>query len=176
MKIAYQSQQLKRLINEYPNKLDRASRKAMRQSAQFIAKAIQKETQQLPTAIPAIRVSHYSNKDSATVFVGLNKTPFRYFDGTGMQLPIQKTFRPTSGVSLLDKTVAGSFVGKGKDSGKLMVFIRNGGRMRGKNKESIEQVKMPVDEYFDSAIRANEIKAADIFASLSAKYLSEVEP
>lgn len=177
MKIAYRSQQLQRLINSYPNKLDTATRKAMRQASKLVATAIRKDVTGLPEKISDVRVLAYSSKNSATTFIGLNNTPFRYFDASGMQLPIQKTFKPASGVSLLDKTVAGSFVGTSKDSNKLMVFIRTGGRMKSNSKkESIEQVKTSVEEYFDKAIRKNEITAADIFATLANKYTSEIQP
>lgn len=196
MKIAYQSQQLKRLINEYPNKLDSAARKAMKQASKTISIAIKRDNaaDSIPMKLIDARVRHYVNKNSATVFIGLNITPFRYFAKSTSELKRLQKNRPPVGISLLGKTVAGSFVGRGQAGqtyGRehhdgLLIFIRNGGRMLQEkgleagrariNKESISQVAVGVEDVL-KVPKDYEIRSyLDTFRTIMKEKIDEIEP
>jgi len=194
MKIAYQSQQLQRLINSYPDKLDTATRKAMRQASKTVSIAIKRDNGHIPPKLVDIRIRHFVNKKSATVFIGLNMTAFRHFADSDIQLALLKTFKPPVGISLLGKTVAGSFVGrgqKGQTYGKehhdsLLIFIRNGGRMLQENaiehgrtrnnKESISQVAVGVKDVLNVPEDYEIREYARVFAEMAKIRVEEIQP
>ncbi len=196
MNIAYRSQQLQRLINDYPNKLDSAAKKAMKQASKTISIAIKRDNaaKSIPMKLIDARVRHYINKDSATVFIGLNITPFRHFAKSESELKRLQKNRPPVGISLLGKTVAGSFVGRGQRGqtygrdhhDSLLIFIRNGGRMMQENamevgrtrnnRESISQVAVGVEDVL-KVPKDYEIKSyLDTFKVILKQRIDEIEP
>jgi hypothetical protein len=102
--------------------------------------------------------------------------------------------RPPVGISLLGKTVAGSFVGRGQRGqsyGKdhhdgLLIFIRNGGRMlqegymahgwQRNNKESISQVAVGVEDVL-KVPKDYEIRSyLEVFRNIMKEKIDEIEP
>ena len=165
-------------LRETKTTIDKAEKRAVRKTAAFaksiIARVVAKQLQ-----VPAFSVkARVSTHDRTTdlggfkVWGGLRNLPARRLvrDAKSLKRFIDK--RPRKGVRLGKYFWQSSFVAPIGKGDKYDVFMRNGGRMRSKNKESIERINIDVSEQLIPAFKRAEPQISERLSKTLAQELN----